>query len=307
MKRAVFEGEAHLETLTTALYQGRLLLVWGETPWPPATRPPADRAVTIGRWAREAAGLAPLAWPLADLPPAPILSLDPTDRLAAAFRIAGLSPHVVRGRREVPMTGRHNLLGLGGDLGARRGLLLTWDDVAALRADPDKAHLLAEAARACAGGAVLALVPGEGAVFQRVWETAIAPALREVPTFGLGPWPWPIGITPLGGPPEAFFAALKAASTESVTGDAAAHRDKKPDARGTRDLLTAAFDDEELTSLCSDHFFPVYQNFTVGMSMGQKIQRLLDYCVRHLQMDELLELVQQYNPAQYARFRDLLR
>lgn len=73
-----------------------------------------------------------------------------------------------------------------------------------------------------------------------------------------------------------------------------------------RALLTAAFDDEELTTLCYDDFGPVYEEFSAGMSKRQKIQRLLDYCERHIQTEKLLELVQKHNPAQYARFKDRL-
>lgn len=74
-----------------------------------------------------------------------------------------------------------------------------------------------------------------------------------------------------------------------------------------RDLLTAAFDDEELTTLCFDHFRPVYEDFSVGMSKKLKIQRLLDHCDRQGQIEELLALVQKHNPAQYARFLPSLR
>jgi len=70
-----------------------------------------------------------------------------------------------------------------------------------------------------------------------------------------------------------------------------------------RELLTAAFNDEELTTLCFDYFRPVYEGFSTGMSAGQKVQRLLDYCESHLCMDELLKLAQQRNPAQFARFQ----
>jgi hypothetical protein len=69
-----------------------------------------------------------------------------------------------------------------------------------------------------------------------------------------------------------------------------------------RDLLTAAFDDEELTTLCFDHFLPVYEDLSSGMSKGQKVQRLLDHCTRHDQLGTLVRLVEERNPAQYARF-----
>jgi hypothetical protein len=74
-----------------------------------------------------------------------------------------------------------------------------------------------------------------------------------------------------------------------------------------RSLLTAAFDDEELTTLCFDHFRPVYEDLSSGMSKGEKVQRLLDYCDRHGQLEELLEHVRERNSVQYARFRDQLR
>jgi hypothetical protein len=74
-----------------------------------------------------------------------------------------------------------------------------------------------------------------------------------------------------------------------------------------RELLMAAFSDEELTTLCFDHFRPVYQEFSAGMSMGQKTQRLLDHCERHDQFGKLLALVHERNPVQYARFEERLR
>jgi hypothetical protein len=85
--------------------------------------------------------------------------------------------------------------------------------------------------------------------------------------------------------------------TEGLTWDTAA----------VRQLLSAAFDDEELTTLCFDHFPPVYEDFAAGMSKGQKIQRLLDYCVRHDQLEALLRQVEARNPAQYARFASRVR
>ena len=69
-----------------------------------------------------------------------------------------------------------------------------------------------------------------------------------------------------------------------------------------RDLLTAAFDDGELTTLCFDHFRPVYEDFSAGMSKGDKIQRLLEYCLRQGQVERLLDQVRERNPAQHARF-----
>lgn len=69
-----------------------------------------------------------------------------------------------------------------------------------------------------------------------------------------------------------------------------------------RDLLNAAFDDESLTYLCYDFFPEVHQTFGGGMTKGQKIQQLLDYCKRQDRLADLLQQVQARNPAQYRQF-----
>jgi len=69
-----------------------------------------------------------------------------------------------------------------------------------------------------------------------------------------------------------------------------------------RDLLSAAFSDEELVTFCFDCFPAVYEDLGSGMGKGQKVQRLLEYCLRRGQMEELLARVRTCNPAQYARF-----
>ena len=68
-----------------------------------------------------------------------------------------------------------------------------------------------------------------------------------------------------------------------------------------------AFNDEELTTLCFDHFPAVYEAFGSGMSKGDKILRLLDYCVRREQVEALLAAVEKANPVQYRRFEGSLR
>jgi hypothetical protein len=74
-----------------------------------------------------------------------------------------------------------------------------------------------------------------------------------------------------------------------------------------RDLLTAAFSDEEFTILCFDHFRPVYMQFSTGMSMPQKIQRLIEYCERKLLFDRLLAAVRERNQVQFDRFEAQLK
>ena len=74
-----------------------------------------------------------------------------------------------------------------------------------------------------------------------------------------------------------------------------------------RDLISDAFSDQELTTLCFDHFRVVYEDFAGGMSKGDKLQRLLDHCERHDQVAQLVALVRDANPAQYARFAARLK
>jgi hypothetical protein len=74
-----------------------------------------------------------------------------------------------------------------------------------------------------------------------------------------------------------------------------------------RELLLAAFSDEELMTFCFDNFRPVYEEFTAGMSRTQKVQLLLDYCVRRGEMAKLLAWVEQANSYQYGRFAGRLR
>ena len=129
--------EESLMLFATALRQRRFLLVWADVPFPPEERPPRNPAQTINRWQEAALALPPSPfdffhgrpWPLAQLPPLPILSLDPTDRLESAFRYAGVPLHTVRTRRDLPRPDQHNLFKLGGDLAARTGLFLSWEDV----------------------------------------------------------------------------------------------------------------------------------------------------------------------------------
>jgi outer membrane protein assembly factor BamB len=92
-------------------------------------------------------------------------------------------------------------------------------------------------------------------------------------------------------------AARTSERSESATWDTAA----------VRELLSAAFSDQELTTLCFDHFHSVYENFGSGMNKGRKIQLILDHCVRRGRVAELLNRVREHNPAQYARFEGRLR
>jgi len=69
-----------------------------------------------------------------------------------------------------------------------------------------------------------------------------------------------------------------------------------------RELIKEAFSDEELIIFCYDYFREVYHQFGTGMSKTVKIQRLIEYCVRHIQIELLLQRLRETNPAQFARF-----
>ncbi len=73
-----------------------------------------------------------------------------------------------------------------------------------------------------------------------------------------------------------------------------------------RALLSDSFSDTELTTVCFDYFAPVYNELHAGMSRGQKIMMLLDYCRRTERFDKLLEAVKQTNPQQYYRYEPFL-
>jgi hypothetical protein len=212
------ENEART-ALAAALHRQRLLLVWADVPFPPEEHPPRNPALSINRW-QEAAGALPLLpfdfahgkpWPLAQLTALPILSLDPTDRVEVTFRYAGVPLSVARTRRDLPARDRHSLLKLGGDLSARAGLFLSWDDVRAAPSDPDKAHLLREVRRRVQDSVVVAMAPSPTAAFARLWRELVAPAVRGAAhQFVLGPpdFAWPAPLVRLQETPEELLAAL---------------------------------------------------------------------------------------------------
>jgi hypothetical protein len=60
------------------------------------------------------------------------------------------------------------------------------------------------------------------------------------------------------------------------------------DAAKVRQFLTTNFDPSQFVAFCSDYFPPVYDQFGQGMSKGQQIQLLLDYCRRQDKYEDLL-------------------
>ena len=69
-----------------------------------------------------------------------------------------------------------------------------------------------------------------------------------------------------------------------------------------RQLVTAAFSDDELKAFCFDRFPAVYQDLTVGQTQGQRVLLLVDFAARQGQLDTLLNAVQKANPYHFDRF-----
>lgn len=295
--------------ITTAYAQGKLLVLWAGSPYPLAERPPANRAVALNLWTAQAEP--PLELNLAALPPLPLLSLEPGDRIERAFQQAGLACRVVITPADVPAATGHSLLKLGGDLASRRGVILSRAELADLSSDSDKHYLLAEARRRVEHGALLVLGAEPAHEDFRVWWSVLWPALGRPPAFGLGDSAgWPAGITGLSLDFGAVAAALAAvprqeAAVESPMATSSPPANPSPakfDTAALRRLLTEAFDDETLTTFVFDNFPEVYHDYSRGLSKGEKIQRLIQYCQHHLQFERLLALVRQHNPAQSQRF-----
>jgi hypothetical protein len=79
------------------------------------------------------------------------------------------------------------------------------------------------------------------------------------------------------------------------------------DLQAVRELLGAAFSDEDINTLAFDRFRAVYEDLGGGMSKGNKIRRLVDWCVHNGQIKALLAEVKQRNPAQYSKYEHRLK
>jgi formylglycine-generating enzyme required for sulfatase activity len=69
-------------------------------------------------------------------------------------------------------------------------------------------------------------------------------------------------------------------------------------------LLLAAFTPEELRRFCYKRptFRPIVDLFGPGLGFTDMVDRVVEYCDRHVLLDQLLTEVAQTNPRQYARF-----
>lgn len=197
--------------LDRACYQRRLLLMWCSSPYPLAEHAVVNPVVVLGRWLEQPAEAPPV--PLYELPPLPILSLDPSQRVEQAFQQAAMPLHVVRSRRDVPVRARHTLLKLAGDLPERYSVVLSQAEIFHLRDDADKRYLLDEATRIASEGAVLLADCNPVSEDFRTWWSVLGPLFERSACFALGDPEanWPPGITCL----DTTFERLKADLFES--------------------------------------------------------------------------------------------
>lgn len=72
--------------------------------------------------------------------------------------------------------------------------------------------------------------------------------------------------------------------------------------KAIRELVQAAFTDEEFWVFCYDYFPGVYQKFSTGMTYTHKAHLLIEYCGQTNSFDQLLGLVKEINPNKYAQF-----
>jgi DNA-binding NtrC family response regulator len=74
-----------------------------------------------------------------------------------------------------------------------------------------------------------------------------------------------------------------------------------------RELLVKVFNDETLTVFCHDYYYPVYDNFSTGMSKNVKIDRLIDHCQRGLEIEDLLVRIREKSPRQFAIYAEKIK
>jgi hypothetical protein len=75
----------------------------------------------------------------------------------------------------------------------------------------------------------------------------------------------------------------------------------RTDTSKIREFLRKHFDDEELEALCFDYFAVVHEDFSRGMTKGEKIQLLLDYCRRQQQMPSLMAALERERATLYQQ------
>ncbi len=79
------------------------------------------------------------------------------------------------------------------------------------------------------------------------------------------------------------------------------------DLAAVRELLAAAFSNQEISTLAFSLFLPVHHDFSSGMTTAQKIEMIVVYADQRGEIPRLLAYVQKENPYRYQQFAERLR
>jgi hypothetical protein len=69
-----------------------------------------------------------------------------------------------------------------------------------------------------------------------------------------------------------------------------------------REMVSAAYSGDALSTLAHDHFRAVYEEFTSGQTKSARVLMLVDYAKQHDLLEQLLATVHQEHPVQYNQF-----
>ncbi len=242
-----------------------------------------------------------------------ILTTAYDDLLEEAFRGADIRYNRVINGVDVPFIRPTwpTLIKLYGDAEQPDSLVVTDRDHSNLLRDREKEALVDEVRRTFRNNTILFIGynladPDFRFLFDQIAGTRFARTAYAVwpglPEEDIRLW-HSQGIVILDSEPSGIVDELAAPETAASDEAAMVEPGSAVDTAAIRQLLFDAFNDEELNAFCFDYFLPLYQDFTQGMSKSDKIQRLLDYSMRHNQIDRLLELVEERNPAQFERYK----
>ena len=65
--------------------------------------------------------------------------------------------------------------------------------------------------------------------------------------------------------------------------------------------MQEAFSDDEVETFCFDNFIELHRDFSSGMTKGEKINLLLEYCEQHAGVEALFRALQEKRPTQYQK------
>ena len=74
-----------------------------------------------------------------------------------------------------------------------------------------------------------------------------------------------------------------------------------------RQLLLASVNEQELREIIADHFPEVKSNIGVKFGLREIVDTVLDYCVRHGKVGELVDMVAMINPHRYRLYKSKLK